>query len=104
MTISPRTLRWLAAGSVTAAYLGLYGSLFADLGRVWLDEETYSHGLLVAPLIAYLVWRRRDALVAVEPRPSILGAVVVAISLAVLMVGTAGVEFFLMRTSAVGVL
>jgi len=104
MTISPRTLRWLAAGSVTAAYLGLYGSLFADLVRVWLNEETYSHGLLVAPLIAYLVWRRRDALVAVEPRPSILGAVVVAISLAVLMVGTAGVEFFLMRTSAVGVL
>ena len=97
-------LRWLAAGSVAAAYLVLYAGLFADLFRVWLHEETYSHGLLVLPLIGYLVWRRRQALAAVEARPSVLGAVIVAVSLMVLMVGTAGVEFFLMRTSAVGVL
>ena len=97
-------LRFLAAGAVAAAYLLLYGALLVDLFNVWLTDESYSHGLLVLPLIGYLVWRRRAALAAVSFRPSALGAVIVVVSLAVLLVGTAGVEFFLMRTSAVGVL
>src|SRR5688572_28255098 len=104
MTISPRMLRFLAAGAVAAAYLLLYGAMLADLFNVWWTDESYSHGLLVLPLIGYLVWRRRAALAAVPYRPSALGAVLVVLSLAVLLIGTAGVEFFLMRTSALGVL
>jgi exosortase len=53
--------------------------------------------------VAYLVWRQRDRLAVTERRPALIGLPIVAFSLAVLLTGTAGIEFFMMRTSAVGV-
>jgi exosortase len=104
MTISPGTRRLLSISAVVAAFLLLYGRVLAELARIWVHDENYSHGLVVLPVIGYLVWRRRARLAATELRPSAAGLGMIAVSLAVLLVGTAGVEFFLMRTSAIGVL
>jgi exosortase len=51
-----------------------------------------------------LVWTRRDRLAAAERQPTSVGLAVVIVSLGMLLLGTAGVEFFIMRTSAVGVI
>jgi exosortase len=104
MTISPRTRHRMTMGAVVAAFLLVYGRMLADLAKIWVHDENYSHGLVVLPVIGYLVWRSRARLAATERRPSTSGLGIVAVSLAVLLVGTAGVEFFLMRTSAIGVL
>jgi exosortase len=85
------------------AFAVLYGRLLVDLARIWSTDANYSHGLLILPLVGYFVWTRRKVLAATERKPAVSGLVLVLVSLAVLLVGTAGVEFFLMRTSALGV-
>ena len=103
MTDRARTLRALAVSGLVAALVWLYYRPFVDLVGVWLSDENVSHSLLLAPIIAYLVWTRRARLAATERQPANIGLVIVFASLAMLLVGTAGVEFFLMRLSAIGV-
>jgi exosortase len=102
--MSMRIGRLIAVGAVITAYLLLYGELLADLVGVWIHDENYSHGLIVLAVIAYLVWRRRSDIAALELKPSGLGFVIVLGGLLTLLIATAGVEFFLMRLSAIGVL
>ena len=90
----------LAAGSVIA----LYAPVLADLAKDWAHDDNYSHGFLIPPIAAYFVWRRRGELFALPRRPSVLGLFVIAASLAVLLVGTIGVELFLTRISLLGVM
>jgi exosortase len=94
----------LALAGLVCAYLLVYGRLLLELVPIWMHDENYSHGLIVLPVIAYLVWNRRERLAALEPRRSAVGLLIVITSLIVLLLGTAGVEFFLMRTSAIGVI
>src|SRR5579871_6696742 len=93
-------LAWAVVG---VAFIGLYWQVFGDLVRAWLADENYSHGPIVVAVMAYLVWARRAHLRTLPVEPWNPGLVVLAASLGLLLVGTAGVEFFLMRLSAVGV-
>lgn len=86
-----------------AAFTLLYGRLLVDLSHTWSTDGNYSHGLLILPLVGYFAWKRRATLTAIERKPAVAGFVLVVISLGVMLIGTAGVEFFLMRTSALGV-
>ncbi len=92
-----------AVGCLIGAFALLYGRLLVDLSKVWSTDANYSHGLLILPLVGYFVWTRRGVLAETERKPAVSGLVLVLVSLAVLLIGTAGVEFFLMRTSALGV-
>jgi exosortase len=94
------------AGALCAtvlAFVLLYSRVFVDLVRNWIRDSNYSHGFFVLPVVAFLVWRRRAELAATERRPSLIGLPIILASLLVLLTGTAGIEFFLMRTSAIGV-
>ena len=97
----PASAPYLAAFVV--AFALLYAQVFVDLVKNWFRDPNYSHGFAILPISAYLVWLRRDRIAAVEPNPNWLGLLLVAGSLIMLLVGTAGVEYFLMRTSAIGV-
>jgi exosortase len=98
------SLRNSAIGAAVAAYALLYGRVFHGLYQNWLRDPNYSHGFIILPIAAYLVWQRRDRLAAEPLRPSMAGLAVMAVALTMLLVGTAGIEFFLMRTSAIGLL
>jgi exosortase len=100
---SRRALQWLPVTLLAAAFLMLYWPVMTDLVWNWSRDSNYSHAFLVLPVSAYLTWLRRSQLAATERRPSAVGLVVVLASLIALLVGTAGVEFFLMRISVVGV-
>lgn len=49
------------------------GALYADTVKAmvgtWNESETFAHAFLVPPISAWLVWRRREALAALVPRP-----------------------------------
>lgn len=93
-------------GALALATLGLaflYGSVFTGLVHAWWTNDDYSHGFLVAPLCAYLVWQRRHRLAALELSPSLAGLAVVLGSLFVLATGELGAEMFLARVSFIGV-
>jgi len=63
---------------VAAALLLLFARDVADMGAQWLSSSSYEHCLVVPPIIAWLVWRRRDALADTPPRAWPLALLVVA--------------------------
>jgi exosortase len=96
----PSSVAWgLLAAALGLLYFGVIGRWVQD----WIYDPNYSHGLLVPPFAAWMIWSRRVELRALELRPSYLGAVVVAASLGLFLVGQAALEFFVTRLSLVGV-
>lgn len=90
------------AGCLACAGL-LYYRVGAGLLRDWLNDDNYSHGLLIVPLAAYFVRERWTRLTSATRHPSALGLLVVGGSLALLVAGTLGAELFLTRISIIGV-
>src|SRR5580765_345750 len=82
----------------------LYRGTISGLLNDWAHDDNYSHGFLIVPLAAYFVWERRGRLARAVPQPSMVGLLVVLASLATLVVGVLGAEFFLSRVSLLGVI
>ena len=53
---------WAVLG---AAYHETAAAMFAT----WMRSDTYAHAVLVPPIVLWLVWRRRAALLQTHPRP-----------------------------------
>jgi exosortase len=96
--------RFLLPAILAAVVIALYGSVLRGLWSDWMHDANYAHGILVPPVVAWLLWRRRQELRALDPRPSHAGALMVAASLCVFLVGQAAIEFFVTRLSLLGVL
>ncbi len=47
----------------------------ASLVNLWANSDAYGHGFFIPPIAAYLVWSRRDQVLALPPRPTPLGLV-----------------------------
>jgi exosortase A len=62
------------AGPVLGVGLLLFAILFhaeiAAAVEVWIDSTAYNHCFLVIPIVAYLIWDRRDALTHATPIPN----------------------------------
>jgi exosortase len=82
----------------------VYRDVLASLFHDWTHDDNYSHGLLIVPLAAYFAWERRGQLLSAPRRPSVVGLVLVLGSLALLVAGILGAEFFLSRVSLLGLL
>ena len=86
-----------------AAFGFLYRRVIAKLVYDWINDGNYSHGFLIVPIAAYLVWERRTRLTAEPIKPSAFGLVILGGSLATLGAGILGAELFLSRVSMIGV-
>jgi exosortase A len=79
-TTSDTPARNLIIPSVVALIAGLLALIGLFLPecmaavRVWIESTAYGHCFLVAPIAAYLVWDRRDALRGIMPQPTPLFA------------------------------
>lgn len=54
---------------VVAALLALFREAFAGMYGIWMRSDTFAHGILVPPIVLWLVWRRRAELAAIAPQP-----------------------------------
>ena len=88
----------LVAASLALAFWQVAAKLIAD----WSHDENYSHGFLMVPLAAYVVWRQRDELASIPARPSALGLALTLGSLLLLLAGQLGAELFLTRIALLG--
>lgn len=65
---------WLSAAACLAvifvAIVAMFWDAVAGAVRVWSGSETFNHGFLIAPIVAYLVWGRRVVFSAMSPRPT----------------------------------
>ena len=93
---------WTALMALTLFYV--YAPVLRDLIHDWAHDPNYSHGFLVPIVTAALLWARRDALRATPIEPDLRALALLAPSLALLLLGTAGAEYFLQRLSLVGML
>src|SRR5579863_2193662 len=98
-----RNLLWgalLIGGLVAVAYLRVLAKLVSD----WWEFPDFSHGFLVPPFAAYVLWRKRAVLASIRIAPAWTGVALVTFGLLVLLLGVYGAELFLSRISLVIVL
>ena len=101
----PRSLMSrLAPWLVGAVILGVYAPVLVELGRDWWRDSNYSHGVLIPPIVFFLVWRQRRRLAGLPLRPAWLGLVGIVGAAALLILGAAGAEVFTQRVSFVAML
>ncbi len=60
--------------AVIALWLGLFFNQVSGAAEIWLNSDTYAHGLFILPLSAWLFWRRKEVFFALKAKPSYLGA------------------------------
>jgi exosortase A len=82
----------------------LYWPVVSKLVHDWGINDNYSHGYLIPPLAAYLVWERRQQLMALPPSRAWFGLIIVTGSLLLLLAGLLGAELFLTRIALMGTL
>ena len=109
MTATPETMRksQLLWGKI--AWFGLllmacYAPVLRALVRQWGSDPDMGHGFFVPVIAGFIVWQKRNELLAIQPQPNWWGLAVVLIGGVQLIIGTLGVELFLARTSFVIVL
>lgn len=64
-----------------------FGGPLLELVHRWSVQEEYSHGFLIPVIVAWLLWTRRDALLASIGRPSWTGPVLVLLAAVMHIVG-----------------
>jgi exosortase len=80
---------------VAAVYYQVLGKLVTD----WWQTPDFSHGFLVPPFAAYLIWEKRRILLSTKIAPVWSGIAVMVLGLVVLLLGVYGSELFLSRVS-----
>jgi exosortase A len=99
---------WATAILVYAALVGLevlalFGT-FESMARTWIMTTAFNHGPLVPLGSLFLMWRQRDRLAHLPPRPDLLGVVGLAGGLGLWLAGYAGEVMLVQQVGAVGAL
>ena len=71
----------------TLALIALALREWGEMVQIWWHSESYSHILLIPPIIAWLVWIRREDVAQVAPRGWWPGLVTVALALTLWLAG-----------------
>jgi len=93
-----RTVLW-AAGAIPIALLVTYWPVIEGLVRNWLHSEDYSSGILILPIVGYMIWHKRAQLRQVDVGVDWRALPVVFLALFVRVVGELGAELFTVRLS-----
>lgn len=71
---------WVAAGLglafACAITIAVYGATVASAVHIWMTRDTYSYAFAILPIVAYLVWLNRGAVMQLTPLPTFGGAAV----------------------------
>jgi len=71
---SPYAMSWRSALSALAVALAIeiagYWQTAAEIVSIWARSTTFTHGFTVLPIVAWLVWRKRKELRAINPTPA----------------------------------
>src|SRR5687768_12751209 len=91
---------------VTLGWFGLlvaicYAPVIISLAADWSKDPDMGHGFFVPVISAYIVWQKRDELMAMKPQPNWWGLPIVVWGGAQVILGTLGVELFTARVAFV---
>ena len=92
---------WIQAVTLLVATGLLYSTVLARLAADWWNDPESSHGPVVPLFSLFVIWHAQKKWQPLPVRPAWFGLVIVLGSLALLVTGVLGVEFFLARSSFV---
>ena len=90
---------WVALAWFTALLVAVFFPILKSLVNQWMTDEDVSHGFFVPLVALYIVWQRRDKILALEYKPAWWGLAVMAWGALQAYLGTLAAELFLQRTS-----
>jgi len=91
----------LQGGLLLITFLLLFAHTIPPLYKDWLEFKQFSHGLLVPFISAYLVWRKRNELLATPIKSSSWGALLILPSVGLALTGRAIGDAFSERVGMV---
>jgi len=99
---TPKTrVPWAAIVWIAVPLAVCYAPVIKRLVFQWWDDPDMGHGFFVPLVAGYIVWKRREELLATELRPTWWGLLLVVWGGLQLLIGTLGVELFTARTALV---
>ena len=82
---------------VLLAVAAFSGALLELINR-WSRQEEYSHGFLIPIIVLWLLWARRDALIASVGEPSWIGPVLILFAAIMHLMGELSAFFLVLAT------
>ena len=86
--------RWRLAAGITLGLLvmlsGLFWPTLLSMIEVWERSETFTHGFLIFPISAWLIWGRRHHLVQLTPQSDWRGLAILALAGSAWLLADAG--------------
>ena len=92
-------LPWISVAWFGLLLIACYALVLKALMGQWNNDPDMGHAFFVPLIAGYIVWRRREELMAVKSRPNWWGLVLVLWGGLQLVFATLGAELFLARTS-----
>jgi len=92
---------WVRAAILLVLGGIIYRTTLITLWDVWMNNPSYSHGVLVPLVSGFLIWLRRAELARTTPRPSWIGTPVIVVALLVQMAGLRGDVLILQGNSLI---
>lgn len=94
-------LPWVKLAWFGALVVTCYLPILIRLVHQWSTDEDMSHGFFVPAIAAFIVWRKRDELMATKAQPSLWGLALIGWGAIQMIVGELGAELFTSRTAFV---
>ncbi|HEX3880691.1 MAG TPA: exosortase/archaeosortase family protein [Bryobacteraceae bacterium] len=94
-------LPWVKLAWFGALIIACYLPILKALVTQWSTDEDMSHGFFVPLIVGYIVWKKRDELMATKPEPSMWGVLLMGWGAIQMMLGVLGTELFTSRTAFV---
>jgi len=88
-------ISWFIVGTLATVLtlFFIYQDSLTFLGRMWLLDENYGHGLFVPFIALYLGWQKKEQLLEHYGKGSWLGLLIVSIGMGLLIIGKLGTLF-----------
>lgn len=94
---SKNKLPWAGIAWFGVLLLACYAPVLRHLIRQWNNDPDMGHGFFVPLIAGYIVWQRREELLAITPQPNRWGLLLVLWGAVQLVVATLGAELFTAR-------
>jgi exosortase len=96
---SQPAIPWTAILWFTGLLIAACYPILKPLVQQWANDDDFTHGFLVAPMSAWIVWQNREQILATKLKPAWWGLGVMAWGIFQGYIGWIGAELFLQRTS-----
>jgi exosortase len=94
-----RSASWVVIAWFGILLVAVYFPVLRHLVGVWSSDDDMGHGFFVPLVAGYMVWRRRDRLMALDLKPAWWGIAIILLGVAQSYVGTLGAEQFLQASA-----